>query len=234
MRQLIALLVVLGLLGGGAYLYFFKRSDTVRIAKGYKDADTPQVAADMFKKAIENREYEIAGHYCTAGAAEQYKRGAKAGAELGEAIDNLQYQLKEHGLARDEIKYVLWSLDPFPKDIQITVGKESGDSAEATIAFTVPAGKGWALNNDHCQAFAKAMNFKGATAIVPLKKVKNEWKFDFPADTGFQNRVGFLNDKYKNYVNPLKIVTQEIKNDPATKENVTNRMKTLIEQAAKE
>ncbi len=234
MRQLIALLVVLGLLGGGAYLYFFKRSDTVRIAKGYKDADTPQVAADMFKKAIEAREYEIAAHYCTDGAAEQYKRGAKAGAELGEAIDNLNYQLKEHGLARDELKYVLWSLDPFPKDIQITVGKESGDTAEATIAFTVPAGKGWSLNNDHCQAFAKAMVFKGSTAVVPLKKVKNEWKFDFPTDAGFQNRVGLLNDKYKNYVNPIKIVTTEIKNDPSTKENVTTRLKTLLEQAAKE
>lgn len=242
MRKLIFLALALIAVAVGAYLYFFKRAETVRLTKGYKDADTPQVAADMFKRAIEKREYDIAAHYCTAGFGEQLKRGNAAAAELGEALDNLVYQMKEHGVMRDEVKVVLHSLDPFPKEVQITVSKESGDYAEAAFAFDVPYYAGnqpssgsWNLKDEIRQVFPRSAKMVSVNKLaVAMKKEKEGWKFDFPADANLQLRVGYLNDKYKNYVNPIRTVTAEIKNDPATKENVTNRLKSLLEQAAKE
>ena len=65
-------------------------------------------------------------------------------------------------------------------------------------------------------------------------KKEGTWKFDITADAALQARVTYLSEKYMNYVNPLKKVSEEVKNDPSTKENVTQRLKTLLEQAAKE
>jgi hypothetical protein len=242
MRRLIFFVLAVGVVLGGGYLFLFKRAETVRAAKGYKRADTPQAAADMFKRAVEKREYDMAAHYCTAGFAEQLRRGADAAAGLGEAIDNLTYQMKERSLIRDEVKVVFYALDPFPKDVQITVGKENGDTAEATMVFSQPLLSGnqpsagtWNMKSEIFQVFIRSMKRPTpTTVVVPMKKEGGEWKFDFPADAPLQLRVGYLNDKYKNYVNPLEIVTQEVKNDPTTKENVTSRLKTLLEQAAKE
>ena len=216
---------------GGAYLFLFKRADTVRAAKGYKDADTPQVAADMFKKAIEKCEYDIAAHYCTAGSAEQFRRGGDAAAKFGTAIDNLSYQMKERGLLRDEVKFVLYGMDPFPKDILITVGKENGDTAEAVIVFSMPyisnqpISGSWNIKQEILQVYCRSMKYANATtAVVPMKKEGGQWKFDFPADASLQARIGYMNDKYKNYTNPMEIVTMEVKNDPSTKEDATRRL----------
>lgn len=242
MRRLIFFVLAVCVVIGGGYLFLFKRSDTVRAAKGYKKADTPQVAADMFKRAIEKREYDMAAHYCTAGFAEQLRRGADAATGLGEAIDNLSYQMKERSLIRDEVKVVFYALDPFPKEFQITVSKENGDTAEAALVFSTPLLAGsqpsagtWTMKQEIFQVYTRSMKRTNTvTVVVPMKKEGNEWKFDFPADPALQLRVGYLNDKYKNYVNPMEIVTQEVKNDPSTRENVTSRLKSLLEQAAKE
>lgn len=43
-----------------------------------------------------------------------------------------------------------------------------------------------------------------------------------------------MNDKYKQYINPFEMVTQEVKNDPSTRENTTTRLRQLLESAAKE
>lgn len=72
------------------------------------------------------------------------------------------------------------------------------------------------------------------TVVVPMRKEADGWKFDFPADSALQLRVGRLNEKFRNYVNPLEVVKQEVKNDPTTKENATSRLKLLLEQAARE
>lgn len=227
----------------GVYLAVFRRADVARAAKGYKAAETPQVAADMFKKAIQAREYDYAADYCTAGYAEQLRRGGPAAAEYATALDNLTFQLTERGLVRDEMKVVLYNLDPFPKDVTIVVGKESGDACDAVFTFAPPALKtgipagtaGWQLKADMFQVFLQSMTFKNVTtATVPMKKDGAVWKFDLPATPQLQTRVGYLTEKSKNYVNPFEIVTQEVKNDPSTRENVTSRLRTLLEAAAKE
>ena len=164
MRRLLFFGLAVVVVIGGGYLFLFKRGDVVRAAKGYKKADTPQAAADMFKRAVEKREYDMAAHYCTAGFAEQLVRGSTAAAGLGEAIDNLTYQMKERSLIRDEVKVTLYALDPFPKDVQITVGKENGDTAEATMVFAYPLRNGnqptsgtWNLKAEIFQVFIRSM-----------------------------------------------------------------------------
>lgn len=243
LKHYLILGTVLILIVGGVYLAVFRRGDVARVAKGYKPAETPQVAADMFKKAIQAREYEYAADYCTAPYAEQLRRAAPAAAEYATALDNLSFQLNERGLVRDEMKVVLYNLDPFPKDVTIVVGKESGDTCQADLTFAPPALKtgipagtaGWQLKADMFQVYLQSMTFKNTTtATVAMKKDGAVWKFDIPVSANLQTRVGYLNEKYKNYVNPFEIVTQEVKNDPSTRENVTSRLRTLLEQAAKE
>ncbi|MCE9566674.1 MAG: hypothetical protein K8U57_32020 [Planctomycetes bacterium] len=242
MARLLGLIVLIGLVGGGVYLFMFKKADTIRTVKGYKKAETPQIAADMFKEAIKNREYEIAASYCTTSYAEQLKRGNVAGGKLATAIDNLTYQMNERKLMRDEVKIVLFGLDPFPKDFQVTVSKESGDTAEGTFVFSGPNMSGdnpnlggWNLKGEIFNVYTRSMKFpKPGTMVAAMKKEAGEWKFDFPSDNGLQLRVAYLNEKYMNYVNPMEKVTQEVKNEPETRENATTRIKTLLEQAAKE
>jgi hypothetical protein len=243
LKHYLILGTVLVVIAAGVYLAVFRRADVARAAKGYKPAETPQVAADMFKKAIQAREYEYAADYCTAPYAEQLRRAGPAATEYATALDNLLFQLNERGLVRDEMKVVLYNLDPFPKDVTIVVGKESGDNCSAELTFAPPALKtgvpagtaGWQLKEDMFQVYLQSMTFKNVTtAVVPMKKDGAVWKFDPAVTPKLQTRVGYLNEKYKNYVNPFEIVTQEVKNDPATRENVTSRLRTLLEGAAKE
>ena len=242
MRRYITLGLVLLVLVIGAYIALFKRGAVVRMVKGYKTADTPQVAADMFKKAIQARDYEYAADYCTQGYAEQLRRGASASNEYAAALDNLTYQMKERDLIRDEVKLVFYRLDPFPKDITITVSKETGDSAVASIVFVLPDAKGgptsatgWKLDEKMEQVYVRSLTWASVnTVAVPMKKEDGKWKFDFQPNSTIQQRVERMNDKYKQYVNPFEIVTQEVKNDPSTRENATSRLKQLIESAAKE
>ncbi len=237
------LIVILALLGGVGYLVIFKRGAVSKTLGGYSKANTPQEAADLFKKAIEAREYTIAAGYCTKEYGEQLTRGASAATDLAVAIDNLQYQLKERGLERDETKLALFLLDPFPKNITILVSKESGANADATLTFALPpggnsqasAGK-WALKPEMFQAFTRSMVYTAPTTVKV--KLANDptlgWQFDFPADPALQVRVAYLNDKAKNYVNAMKVITQDVKTDPTTKEDLTNQLKIKLESAARE
>ena len=240
MRRYITMGVVVLILVVGLYIAAFKRGEVARLVSGYKSADTPQAAADMFKKAIQAREYEYAADYCTQPYAEQLRRGAKASTEYAAALDNLTYQMKERDLIRDEVKLVFYRLDPFPKDITITVSKESGDAAVATFVFAMPDAKGgpvsgeWKLDANIEQVYVKPLPFTGNATAVDMKKEDGKWKFDFKPNSTIQHRVERMNDKYKQYINPFEMVTQEVKNDPSTRENTTTRLRQLLESAAKE
>ena len=240
MRRYITMGVVVLILVVGLYIAAFKRGAVARLVNGYKSADTPQVAADMFKKAIQAREYEYAADYCTQPYAEQLRRGAKASTEYAVALDNLTYQMKERDLIRDEVKLVFYRLDPFPKDITITVSKETGDAAVATFVFAMPDARGgpvsgdWKLDANIEQVYIKPLPFTGNATAVDMKKEDGKWKFDFKPNSTIQHRVERMNDKYKQYINPFEMVTQEVKNDPSTRENTTTRLRQLLESAAKE
>jgi hypothetical protein len=228
----------------GVYFTFFKRSDAARALLGYKKAETPQIAAEMFKKAIQERKYSYAADYCTPAYAEQLKLSSDAASKLGTALDEFLFQLKERELARDELLLVLYLLDPFPKDISIQVGSSSADRAEAAMTFALPMFVGgqpnsndWKIRPDMLRTLVQTFPVAAATpntVRVAMKKIEGEWKFDFPVDPTLANRVGILVQKHMNFVNPIDVIKQEIKNDASTKENVIARVKEELEKASKE
>ncbi len=242
LRRLVILLVVLGLLGGGAYFFLFKSKDTFRFAKGYKKAETPQLAADMFKKAIQDRDYESASDYTTKEYAEQLKAGHKAAGKMATQLDKMIYQMGERDFLREENRYVLFQLDPFYKDFTVAVSKETGDKAEALITFNLPflpAGQqrsaNWKLKPEMYQTFIAHFPYTTpTTVVVPMIKDKEGWKFDFPSNTALQTRIAYMNEKHMHYFNVYEMLDQDVKNDPTTRENTTDRLKTELQNAAKE
>ena len=243
MRKLIVLVALGCVVLIGGYLYLFqwgKVRATFESARGYPEAKTPKEAVDLFRKAVQARDYEMAAKYCTSRYAEELRKGAHAAKELGTAIDNLTSQLKDNGVLSDEVKLVLYYYDPFQKDVTFTVDKESADAAEATIAFDGLGGftqqrpfSDWNLDPRVMRALSYDFPLPGTSGKLYLKKEAGAWKLDVPVSQNQQAATTRINDRYKDYLNPFKIVSQEVKNDPTTKENVKNRLKTLLEEASR-
>ena len=245
LHRLLVFLFLVTLFHASVYFTFFKRDAAARAINGYKKAETPQMAADQFKIALGKRDFIYAADYCTGPYAEQLKRAEKGAKKLGTAIDEFLYQLGERKLVRDELTLMLYLLDPFPKDINILVGKASADSAEAVITFVPPKFEGgqpstvneWNITKDMLRVFIQTLPASGpgnSVVVVPMKKEKGEWKFDFPVDSTLIARVNLFNEKHMNFVNALDTIKQEIKNDDTTKENVTKRLREILEQASRE
>ena len=98
MVRLIVLILVGLLFFGGHYMVVFKRGDVNKTLGGYKKAATPQEAADMFKKAITDRDYAIAADYCTKDYAEQLKRGNDAARASEENAKNPSLARRTNGI----------------------------------------------------------------------------------------------------------------------------------------
>ncbi len=245
MKNLLILIAVLALAGGIGYVVFFRWGDANRAAKGFKKADSPQVCAEMFRKAIKEREYEIASDYVTAAYAEQLKKVHEEAKSLGESIDNLESQINSRGLMRDEMQLVLFSLDPFPKNIEMVTSDETTSTPKATMTITLPkvgnsqANNGlWNIRNDILLGLVPTLGrdrtLRSNKIMFNMKKEGEVWKLDIPVDSTLQSSVTVLKDKYKNFVNPIDDVKGNLKIDATTKENVSSELKRLLEQASKE
>lgn len=238
MRNFLVLLALLGAVGGGVYLWAYKKKEVKELAdsaQGYPEAKSPKEAADLFRKAIKERKYGKAAKYTTAKYAEMLNKGDEAARKLGEAIDNLAYQMNERSVATDELRIVLYGFDPFPKDITITVGKETDTVALATISpeGVKLVGQGrpydtWAVDRGFWGAL-----YAGLSSQAKIVKEGEAWKFDFPVTPTMQASVTRLNDKYKYYAQLLEKVSGELKRDPSTKEDFKRRLKEILEEAAR-
>src|SRR5262245_549543 len=130
--RLTSLLVLLAIVGGGIYVVFFtdwlKKGED--ILKGYHDAKSPQEAMDLFRKAIQARQYETAAKYCTGAYAEQLKRAHTAAREMGTTIDQLYAQMEKKGFNSDKAVSALNKLDAFPTwfKVKLTL-KQNEDKA---------------------------------------------------------------------------------------------------------
>jgi hypothetical protein len=240
--RFVTFLVIVALLGAGVYVGVFKRGDARRKAGGFGEAKTPTEAVELFMKAMKERDFDIAADYCTDAFAAQMRACQAEANEFAVKLDNMIYQFNERGLIRDEMKQVFICLDPFPKDFTTVVGKESNGECEVAFRFNVAFPKGgmpagmWALRPEIFNVYLSSWRFDGESPISrqKLKKVGEAWKFDFPVNANLQRRTQTMKEKAKNYVNPFSVITQEVKTDPTTKENVTKRLKELLEQAARE
>src|SRR5262245_51169776 len=138
MRRLLVLVVLGGAVVIGTYLYLYKPdklSEGYDAARGYPAAKNPKQAVDLFVKAIKARDYEYAAKYCTAAYAREMLKANKAAQELGKGVDNLASRLTDDHLMTNDLKLILFYLDPFPKQVGMVLSRETQQDAVATIRF---------------------------------------------------------------------------------------------------
>src|ERR1022692_4473473 len=105
------------------------------VTKGYTAAKTPNEAMDFFHKAIQDRDYKVAGNYTTKEYGEQLKRETRA-SELGRYTDSIRSFAIDKGFMNDRLTYTLNSFDPFPKNFKPGPAPViSGDKASGTFIW---------------------------------------------------------------------------------------------------
>jgi hypothetical protein len=93
----------------------------LRQASGFTPAKTASEAVEKFREAIRKRDYETAALY-TGGEYKQYlEMGAEKGTKLGNAIDDLVSNVDTVGINSPDSKFVLFNLEPFPKDFEFNL-----------------------------------------------------------------------------------------------------------------
>lgn len=235
MRRIITIVGLLAVVGIGGFLFLFKREAVGELAdsaRGYPRANTPQECVDNFKKAIKDRKYDKAAKYCTKEYAEQLRRGADAGQELGAAIDDLSHRMKNDGVMTSEIEWVLFINDPLPPDLKLTVQSTGDKEATAAIGVENPSllsapTKTWKYD----PLFIKAFYFDYPRSLVRLVKEGDYWKIDIPVTPDMRNRIDRLISCHKDYVNALKKMSEEVRIERTTKVDVTSRLEELINGA---
>jgi hypothetical protein len=235
MRRVITIVGAVAVLGIGGFLYLFKReavADLADSASGYPRATSPQECVDLFKKAVKERKYHMAARYCTRDYADQLARGAQAGHDLGEAIDDLSYRLKNDGVLTGEIEYVLFLNDPLPPDLKLTIQNSSDKEATAAIGVDNPSllsapTKTWKYD----PWFVKAFYADHPRGYVRLVKHLDHWYIDVPVSPEMRNRVDRLIRNHKDYVNALKKMSEEVRVDRTTKAEVAERLEELLNDA---
>ena len=235
MRRIITIVGLLAVLGIGGFLYLFKREAVAELvdgARGYPQAKTPQECVDNFKKAVKERKYDKAAKYCTKDYAEQLKKAAEAGHDVGTAIDDLSHRMKNDGVLTSEIEFVLFVHDPLPQDLKLTVQSPGDKEATATVSVDNPIlqstpTKTWKVD----PLFIKAFYYDYPRSQVRLVKEGDYWKIDIPVTPAMRDRVDRFVRNHKDYVIALKKMSEEVRTERTTKVDVTNRLEDLLGDA---
>jgi hypothetical protein len=252
MRKTITFVAILILVAVAGFLALFKRDLIVSLfkktyaeARGYEPARSPQQAIDLFKKAMKERDYEIAAEYCTADYAEQLRKGATEARELAKKIDDLRVALEKRGLASNTTTDALLLLEPFPHDFELVdlKYKDGDEKATALLKENVDADINrvthiaeWQFvkqDPDVCKAFTRSL--RGNPCLVNLKRQgtgdAQVWKLDIPVNGQLRRSVDQLKKKYKDYVNALDVMDHEIKVEATAKVDVERRLKEELDKA---
>ncbi len=227
MNGLIKLVLFVGIVGGGAYVYLFKWDEWVR---GYPLAKTPTEAIDQFKKAIEARDYKMAARYCSKEYADQLKKADEAASKLGKAIDNLRYRFEQGGIKTSEMDFVLFLHDPFPKNVDIIKGKETESQAEAKFSVSPPNVQEARTNWDYDKFFVQAL-YAALPSQILISKQNDHWVLAFPVSEPLQLSVNRLVSNYRDYQVAFEKLAVELRQDPSTKEDARTRFQKLLNDA---
>ncbi|MEZ6142750.1 MAG: hypothetical protein R3B84_19485 [Zavarzinella sp.] len=252
MRKILVIGGLLAVLGVGAFLYFYKKEDTLELKDklaGYGSATTPDECVTRFQKAIKERNYKMAAKYVSAEYAEQFVKAAEAAEAFGEAIDDLDARLEQSGVKSDEAKLMLYFLDPLPKTTEVKLAKTGDTEAVASITITCPNAVGLKdahlFSDDSLDARimgalfrnnAFAFNAPATYSYVTNPKLVQEgekkyWKIQLVVNPVLRARVDFLNANYKEYVNILNKLSSDVKTDATTKSNVNVEFANLLREA---
>ena len=212
-----------------------------RSASGFTPATTPQEAIDRFKDCIKKRDYETAGElYCAGKYREQILRVAKKAQDLGETIDSLVSNMDSQGVNNPNTKYMLKLLEPFPKTFTVVKITESGDTATAYLGKDEDDLKvDRPLPNDFVLKHGKLINslvpynYSGTPInVIPLIKDESGfWKVNFPVNERLMVSVEYLKENGTNYRNAIRQVSNEVKNDASTKEQIQAELERRLNES---
>jgi hypothetical protein len=245
--KVLLFVVVLGALAAAALFTFVPstRPDPIkgvfRRLSGFTPASTPNDCLDKFKKAIEKRDYETAAQYTTGEYTEFLLKTSKGAQKLGQAVDDLVYNLDKYGVRSDKAKLVLHRIEPFPRSFKVNDVKTNGDKAVAVLSFeeellqlkSETNVNDWKVDLNMVYALLPdvPVNVVSWTMNVELVNEKGSWKINFPVTTRLRRSTEALKDNATNYANALNSVKYEVKNDPGSKEQFERRLKTALEES---
>ncbi|QVL32089.1 hypothetical protein KIH39_25180 [Telmatocola sphagniphila] len=251
MRRLIFLVLLVLAAAGGYHLY--KDKDARKLLQSVVDkatknplAKTPKEAADYFLKAIKDRDYERAADYCTSAYAEQLRAGAADAKKLGDAIDGLMDKMSLVKITNiGECKYVLWCMDPFPREGLAIVVSEVNDPKVKTAAGTFvlsPKILGVDRIPDQMpQNYHPSRDFigglyKGLPERINFVKEgegdKVSWKLDMPCPPEVVSAVQSMKKNEGSLAREIRDLSQSINKDAAIKEDFTRFFVELVNKWA--
>jgi hypothetical protein len=215
-----------------------------KAAQGYNPAKSPEDCLDQFKRAITNRQYDVAQDYLAGDYLELFKKGAADARELARGIDELADVMKTTGVKSDKVDVLLYWLDPFPA-FQYDVKNKSSGSVTALIHWRDDAPRVQAglqsLSTERYDILPLMLHSllpTGTTLPAPmavtLKETNGVWKIEMPVQFGdrhLRNCVEALRKNATNYRNALADIKNSIKNNPAVKEDFEREFKSNIEKA---
>jgi hypothetical protein len=209
-----------------------------RQASGFAPAKTPTEALDKFREAVKKRDYETAAEFCDKEYKEQLRKVAAGAKKLGDSIDSLAYNMDKHGVVNPKTKLMLRLLEPFPKTFKVLDVKEKDDKATARIGEDDPIPQ---LDSPIPQDFyTKHRHMIGALLpneiglsweSVDLVKEKDGWKIVVPVTSRLRVSVDHLKDNATNYANGIKQVSDSVKNNPSTKEQVQSELERVLSES---
>jgi hypothetical protein len=208
-------------------------------AKGFSPAKTPEDALDKFKQALEKRDYEAAKLYVTGDYLEWLDKGGPDAAELVGAVGELRAVMKTTGVKSDKVDFALFKLEPFPP-YKVGAVKKNDKSAVARIHWaddvarfqSAPSIADWRINWLMIHALMPSAALDPID--VSVKDTGSGWKIDFPVQVGdrhLRDCVEALHKNATNYRNALRVVKQNIRNNPAAKEDFEREFKSELEKS---
>lgn len=244
-------IILIGLLVLATGVFYFVPSTRPAIvdkwfksARGYSPAKSAEDALDQLKRAIERRDYDVAKDYLTGDYQEFFAKGSSDAREVVRAIDELRDVMKSTGVKSDKVDAMLYWLEPFPTFKYDVKNKASG-AVTAVIHWNEDAAR---LRDGLQRVATERYNLSPlmmhsllpvGTAIPPMmtvivKESNGVWKIELPIQAGerhLRDTVEALRKNATNYRNAIQDVKQNIKNNPAVKEDFEREFKTNLEKA---
>lgn len=212
-------------------------------AKGYTPATSPNDALDKFKQAIDKRDYRAASLYISGDYKEWFDKGRVEAESLANEIDNLRSALNAHKVSSDRGQFVLFLLDPFPRNFRFTVQESSGgtiahlDWKEELTRYpgqSFQSLQGWQLDARIMNSLLARVAALGPIQVSLKKESDGFWRIQFPVQIGerrLADTVAFVRKNGGNFKNALQGVKNDVKNNPTTKENFESALKVALEQS---
>jgi hypothetical protein len=241
----VSLLVLAVVVGGIAYVLVFKRDwlfqkvdEGKRLAQGYKAAQTPAEAQDLFRKAVKDRDYKTAATYCAGDYAEQLTKANDAGRAVGHEIDGIVNFMNDKGLKTDKAMTLLHSLDPFPGNFKVKDAPQKKDDkhyGQFEMEFISGANEVFQIQN------LDLLMFKHNLAPVEIRVVEivqtgkgddKSWKLNFPLVPGQVQVISHFIDNHTRYVTGLSKFRRELTNERfGSKQEFENEVIQVLQKA---